>query len=250
MDRLIYTSLSGQAAIDQRLRQVTNEVSNVNTTGFKSSYAAALQTFTYEGSGFPTRYAPSLTPPLTVNMTPGAVETTGQPLDISLSGTQLLSVQAKDGSTAYTRRGDLHVSADNTLQTSNGHTVLSDTGTPIVVPALSTVKIGTDGTVFVQAQGQQPPQFTPVARLGIVDTPPNSVAMREDALYQPAPGATFTPATNPGVSPGTLEASNANLFKSMVDMISLSRQYELEVKTLKNADDLADRSSTLAKVSP
>jgi flagellar basal-body rod protein FlgF len=250
MDRLIYTSLSGQAAIDQRLRQVTNEVSNVNTTGFKSSYAAALQTFTYDGSGFPTRYSPSLTPPLTVNMAPGAVQTTGQPLDISLGGTQLLTVRAKDGSNAYTRRGDLHVAADNTLTTATGLQVLSDTGGPITIPALSTVKIGTDGTVFVQAQGQQPARFTPLARLGIVDSPANSVAMREDALFQPSPGTTFTPAVNPMVAPETLESSNSNLFKNMVDMISLSRQYELEVKTLKNADDLADRSSTLAKVSP
>jgi flagellar basal-body rod protein FlgF len=248
MDRLIYTALSGQTAIDSRLRQITNELANVSTTGFKRSLTAAMQTYRYDGPGFQSRYVSGALSPNTVDMTPGSIQSTGRTLDISLGDMQLLVVRAKDGSVGYTRRGDLSLAEDGTLKIGSGEQVLNESGTPIAIPPLSEVKIGTDGTVLIIPDGDQLRQFVPLDRLQVVQAQPDQVVLREDGLYRPADDTVFETATLPKVNSGSLEGSNANVFSALIDMISMSRRYEMQVKVLKQADDLAQRSQSQAQI--
>jgi flagellar basal-body rod protein FlgF len=69
-------------------------------------------------------------------MTPGNVMNTGRPLDVAIGGTQLMAVQAADGSVAYTRRGDLNIDANGTLRIGSGEAVLDDGGAPVQLPGL------------------------------------------------------------------------------------------------------------------
>lgn len=248
MDKLIFTSLSGQTAIDARLRQITNELANVSTTGFKRSLSAAMQAYRYDGPGFNTRFVSGPTSVNTVDMTPGSVQSTGRPLDVSFGDLQLLAVRAKDGSTGYTRRGDLALAEDGTLKIGTGEQVLNEAGTPIFIPPLSEVKIGTDGSVLIIADGDQLRQFIPLDRMQIVQAEPDQVVIRQDGLYDPAEGSAFTPAIVPKVNSGSLEGSNANVFSALIDMISMSRRYEMQVKVLKQADELAQRSQSQAQI--
>jgi flagellar basal body rod protein FlgF len=62
MDRLIFTSLSGQKYVDQRVQQISNEIANISTAGFKREFAAATQTYRYDGGGFKSRYVSVVTP--------------------------------------------------------------------------------------------------------------------------------------------------------------------------------------------
>ena len=248
MDRLIFTSLSGQNTVAHRMQQISNEIANVSTTGFKRSFAAAIKTYRYEGEGFSSRFVPVLTPATGVDMTPGNVMNTGRPLDVAIGGTQLMAVQAADGSVAYTRRGDLNIDASGTLRTGSGEAVLDDGGAPVQIPGLVEVKVGTDGTIFTKTPGEQAAVFLPFGRIQIVDPPVEQIQLRTDGLYKNASGEAFALAETPSVQSGALEGSNTNLFSTMVDMISMSRRYEMQVKVIKQANDLAERSQSLARL--
>jgi flagellar basal-body rod protein FlgF len=249
MDRLIFTSLSGQKYIDQRVQQISNEISNVSTAGFKREFAAATQTYRYDGDGFKSRYVSVVTPTKQVDLTDGPMQSTGRPLDIAVSGNQLFSVLTEDGETAYTRRGDLVLGADGFLRVGSGERLASDAGTPISIPALTEIKIGPDGTVLGKQVGGDAVIFQPIARIQVVDADPAKVALRTDGLYESSDGTPFAAATTPAVQSGALEGSNVSLFSAMVDMISMSRRYEMQVKVLKQASDLAERSQSLARLS-
>ena len=82
----------------------------------------------------------------------------------------------------------------------------------------------------------------------IVDPQVEDIRLRTDGLYTNATGQPFPVAENPGVQSGALEGSNTNLFSTMVDMISMSRRYEMQVKVLKQASDLAERSQSMARL--
>lgn len=248
MDKLIFTSLSGQKHIDQRVQQIANEIANVSTTGFKKEFAAATQTYRYDGDGFNSRFVPVVTPSGRVDIVDGPIQSTGRPLDIALSGKQLFAVLTDDDTTAYTRRGDIVLGADGLLRTGSGERLASDAGAPISVPALTEIKIGPDGTVFGKQLGGEAVVFQPIARLQVVDADPAKVSIRPDGLYESSDRQPFTAAATPNVQSGALEGSNVSLFSAMVDMISMSRRYEMQVKVLKQASDLAERSQGLARL--
>jgi len=249
MDRLIFTSLSGQKYVDQRVQQISNEIANVSTAGFKREFAAATQTYRYDGDGFKSRYVPVVTPTQQVDLTDGPIQSTGRPLDIAVSGTQLFAVLTESGETAYTRRGDLVLGADGLLRVGSGERLASDGNTPISIPALTEIKIGPDGTVLGKQVGGDAVIFQPIARIQVVDADPEKVTLRTDGLYEASDRQPFPAATTPAVQSGVLEGSNVSLFSSMVDMISMSRRYEMQVKVLKQASDLAERSQSLARLS-
>lgn len=249
MDRLIFTSLSGQKYIDQRVQQISNEISNVSTAGFKREFAAATQTYRYDGDGFKSRYVSVVTPSKQVDLSDGPMQSTGRPLDIAVSGNQLFGVLTENGETAYTRRGDLVLGADGFLRVGSGERLASDAGTPISIPALTEIKIGPDGTVLGKQVGGDAVIFQPIARVQVVDADPAKVTLRTDGLYESSDGVPFAAATTPAVQSGALEGSNVSLFSAMVDMISMSRRYEMQVKVLKQASDLAERSQSLARLS-
>lgn len=249
MDRLIFTSLSGQKYVDQRVQQISNEIANVSTAGFKREFAAATQTYRYDGDGFKSRYVPVVTPTQQVDLTDGPIQSTGRPLDIAVSGNQLFAVLTESGETAYTRRGDLVLGADGLLRVGSGERLASDGNTPISIPALTEIKIGPDGTVLGKQVGGDAVIFQPIARIQVVDADPEKVTLRTDGLYEASDRKPFPAATTPAVQSGALEGSNVSLFSSMVDMISMSRRYEMQVKVLKQASDLAERSQSLARLS-
>ena len=169
MDRLIFTSLSGQKFIDQRVQQISNEIANVSTVGFKRAYAAATEAYRYDGDGFQSRFVSVVKPSTNVDMTAGPMMTTGRALDVALTGNQLFAVLTEKGELAYTRRGDLSVAADGSLRIGSGEQMASDAGGPINVPDLSEIKIGPDGTVFAKQVGGDAVVFQPIARLQVVE---------------------------------------------------------------------------------
>jgi len=249
MDKLIFTSLSGQKYIDQRVQQLANEISNVSTAGFKREFAAASETYRYDGDGFRSRYVSVVRPTQQVDLKDGPMQSTGRALDIAVSGNQLFAVLTDTSEIAYTRRGDLTVGPDGVLRVGSGERLASDANAPIAVPALTEIKIGPDGTVFGKQVGGEAVVFQPLARIQVVDADPQKVILRTDGLYESSDRQPFQAAATPEVQSGALKGSNVSLFSPMVDMIGMSRRYEMQVKVLKQASDLAERSQSLARVS-
>ena len=228
MDRMIYLSMSGAKATMQRQDTLANNLANVSTVGFRAELQA-FRAVPVQGSGASTRvYALESTPGYDTSA--GSVTATGRNLDVAMKGNAWLAVQGLDGTEAYTRAGSLDVSADGTLTTRNGLTVLGDGG-PIQVPPNSEVQIGSDGTVSAKvANGRS----TAVGRLKLV-TPEVPLQRGTDGLFRAAEGELGADA-NARVQDGALEGSNVSSVETMVAMITAARQFEAQMKMLQTAE--------------
>ena len=228
MDRMIYLSMSGAKATMQRQDTLANNLANVSTTGFRAELQA-FRAVPVLGSGASTRvYALETT--TGYDASPGSVTGTGRNLDVAVKGNSWLSVQALDGTEAYTRGGALELSNDGTLTTRSGLPVLGDGG-PLQVPPNSVVSIGADGTVSAKgADGKS----SAVGKLKLV-TPETPLTRGEDGLFRAASGDLSADDTA-RVQEGALEGSNVSPVETMVAMISAARQFEAQMKMLQTAE--------------
>ena len=229
MDRMIFLSMSGAKAAMQRQDALANNLANVSTPGFRAELEA-FRAVPVLGSGASTRVY-TLETTTGYDPTPGAITATGRNLDVAMSGNGWLTVQALDGTEAYTRGGALDVSNDGTLTTRGGLPVLGDGG-PLQVPPNTAVSIGADGTVSAKGPDGK---TTAVGKLKLV-TPQTPLLRGEDGLFRAADGTGLSADPTARVQDGALEGSNVSAVGSMVSMISAARQFEAQMKMLQTAD--------------
>lgn len=245
MDRLIYTAMTGASHVLQQQAAVAQNLSNVNTPG----YRAAINTFRavpLVGEGLPTRA-------FVVDSTAGAdfrsgiMQATGRELDMAVQGQGWIAVQLEDGSEAYTRNGSLQVTPNGILQTRNGLSVAGDAG-PITIPPDTVITIAKDGTISTVPSGNQPSQVVVVGRIKLVNPPEDQMVRGTDGLFRTRDGNAPDADVNVTVVSGNLESSNVNTVEAMVNMISLARQFDMQMKMLQSADNNAKQASTLLSV--
>jgi flagellar basal-body rod protein FlgF len=228
MDRMIYLSMSGAKATMQRQDALANNLANAATPGFRAELQA-FRAVPVEGSGASTRVY-SLETTTGYDATPGAITATGRNLDVAAKGNAWLTVQALDGTEAYTRGGSLEISSDGTLTTRSGLAVMGDGG-PLQVPPNTAVSIGADGTVSAKSvDGKN----TAVGKLKLV-TPETPFKRGEDGLFRGADGD-LSADDSARVQDGALEGSNVSAVESMVSMISAARQFEAQMKMIQTAE--------------
>jgi flagellar basal-body rod protein FlgF len=128
-----------------------------------------------------------------------------------------------------------------------GHLVLGDGG-PLSVPQNVQIQIGGDGTVTVVPVGQGPEAPTTIGRLKVVEALPQQLERGADGLMRARPDQTLEPAAGSTVSSGALEGSNVNLAESMVTMIQLARQFEMQVKLMRTAEQNDQASASLLRM--
>ncbi len=228
MDRMIYLSMSGAKATMQRQDTLANNLANVSTPGFRAELQA-FRAVPVEGSGASTRVY-SLETTTGYDATPGAVTATGRNLDVAARGNAWLTVQALDGTEAYTRGGALEVSNDGTLTTRSGLPVMGDGG-PLQVPPNTAVSIGADGVVSAKSANGK---TTAIGKLKLV-TPEAPLKRGEDGLFRAAEGSLSADDTA-RVQDGALEGSNVSAVEAMVSMISAARQFEAQMKMISAAE--------------
>ena len=245
MDRSLYLAMDGASRALASQAQISHNLANASTVGFKALLSAA-ESAPIEGVGLPSRVG-SRIGAQGFDGAEGAVMATGRDLDIALAPDRWLAVQAPDGSTAYTRAGDLRLTPLGQLTTGAGHTVLGDGG-PIAVPPASKLTIGADGAVSLVPAGQGAQTQVEVGRLQIVALAPEQLARREDGLFAVASGA--APAAAPGkvLTSGALEGSNVSLAETMVAMIENQRQFEMQVKAMRTAEENAEHTTGLLRL--
>ena len=242
MDRLIYTAMSGAKSLLERQAVVANNLANLGTSGYRAE-TSAFRAIPESGPGLPTRefVVDSTTG---VDFTPGAIQETGRALDVAVQGGGWIAVQASDGSEAYTRCGSFRVSAEGTLETNTGLPVLSDSG-PIAVPPDTSISVGRDGTVSVIPT--QPPfnNVSVIGRIKLINPPERDLAKGPDGLFRLKGGETADVDDKVALIGGALEGSNVNAAEAMVSMISLARQFEMQMKMLQNAETDAQHATQL-----
>ncbi len=240
MDRMIYLSMTGAKHTLGQQATVSHNLANLSTNGFRAE-TMAFRAVPLVGEGAPTRaFVVDSTP--SADFTPGAIQHTSRDLDIAVQGKGWIAVQAPDGSEAYTRAGSLQLNANGVLQTRNGHTVLGDGG-PISIPGGTVVTIAGDGTVSTVQAGTQPGASSAVGRIKLVNPPEANLERGNDGLFR-ARGEVPADA-NVRIVSGALETSNVNVVDSMVSMIALARQFDMQMKALQNAEANARQAAQL-----
>lgn len=232
MDRLIYTAMTGAKGTMDQQAAVAHNLANATSTGFRAELhklrAVEVQTEAMRTRAF------TVDASVANNFEQGALQHTARAYDVALAGKGWLAVQMPDGSEAYTRNGSLDVSANGILQTHDGKPVLGDGG-PVTIPPDNEITIGADGSISA-SQPDQPGVVNVVAQLKLVNPPEADLVRGDDGLFRVRGGAPAQADPNVRVAGGYLEGSNVNVVDQMVQMISLSRQFEMQTRMLSTAE--------------
>jgi flagellar basal-body rod protein FlgF len=239
MDRLLYIAMSSATQTLRAQATNANNLANASTTGFREDLLA-FSAQPLEGAGYQSRVY-GVVEGVGNNFAQGAQMQTGNPLDVAVAGKGWIAVQAPDGGEAYTRAGDLRVTQSGMLLTGSGHPVLGESG-PVMIPPAEKIEIAPDGTISIRGVGQAPNALTVVDRIRLVKPDESTLIKGGHGLMLTADGAAAAPDAAVRLTPGALEGSNVNSVDAMVNMISLSRQFEMQVKMMKTAEE-NDRSS-------
>ena len=252
MDASMWVAKTGLDAQQTRMNVISNNLANVNTTGFKRD-RAVFEDLMYQnirqagGQTGATTQAPTglmlgtgvrvvATEKLHIQ---GNMVNSQNPLDVAIAGDGHFQITQADGTFAYTRDGNFKMSATGQLVTSNG----SPLQPAITIPAnAASVTVGRDGTVSVElaAGGQQVLGQLQIARF----LNPAGLQSLGQNLLKETPASGAPQVLQPGLNgagtlmQGTLEASNVNVVEEMVNMIETQRAYEVNSKAISTIDGM------------
>lgn len=245
MDRLLYTAMTGATGTMNRQAAVAHNLANVTTHGYRAEEhrlrAVQVQTHNTQPGALPTR-AFAVDASTHTDYSEGALMHTGNVFDLAVRGRGWIALAMPDGSEAYTRNGGFTLSENGILQTQNGIPVQGDGG-PIAIPPDSRVVIGGDGTISSIAENGPENVVTVVGRIKLVNPPETTLDRGPDGRFRVAGGGEAELDANVRVASGYLENSNVNPVEQMVAMISLARQFEMQMRMITNAE-ANDRAAT------
>jgi len=220
------------AVMDQKIIQldnVTNNIANAQTSGFKAQHLHLLKSID-EGNRL--NASDAVTSNTFVDFSQGILQKTDNPLDLSLQDDGFFVVQTKEGM-AFTRRGDLAVNKLNQLVTQAGEPVLGESG-PITLKS-GKIQISPDGAVFVDE--------SQMGKLKIVDfSNRQALTHTQDGYYRDPGTAGMKIIGKPQLISGSIELSNVNVIREMAEMIDVNRSFETYqkiIQTLSEQDKLA-----------
>jgi flagellar basal-body rod protein FlgF len=245
MDRLIYTALSGMRGAMARQTTTANNLANANTTGFRAEMSSASALWV-RGAGLQSR-APVSQEVVAADMAPGSVNQTGRDMDVAMQGDALLAVQADDGSEAYTRRGDLQVSPSGVVTTGDGHPVLGEGG-PLTLPPADSVRIASDGAIWIVPAGGDPNQPQQVDRLKLATPAGSRIQKGLDGLFRVADGGALPSDPDARITPNSLEGSNVNTSQTLIDMIEASRSWDTQLQLITQAREMDTSAADLMRL--
>jgi flagellar basal-body rod protein FlgF len=243
MDRLVFTANTAMSEYRLDRQNMTHELANVSTTGFKKAYQVANRSVRVEGEGFDTRFLPRAITSPQIDLSPGSRQFTGRPLDVAMDNLTVLAVQSENGELAWTRRGDLSLDPDGLLRTGEGYLVLDDSLAPLQLPQGSVIfEIAGDGTISIVDPNNPEAGSQEIARLGLKDASATMMGRREDGLFKPLEntedGFDFETGPEPAsLTPGSLEGSNVNAVHTLVKFIDHMRSFEMQTKVIREMKD-------------
>jgi flagellar basal-body rod protein FlgF len=248
MDKLVYTAATGLRAHMSAQAAIANNMANVSTTGFRAD-RVVFDRIELKGGGTQLEArAPTSEEVTDMDRAAGAIQQTGRPLDVAMTGQDTwLAVQASDGTESYTRRGDLEVAPSGVLQTGDGFVVQGEGG-PITLPPYQSLTIAGDGTVSIVPQGGDinAPQI--VDRLKLVSAKGTDTVKGLDNLLKVRGGGTLPADLDAKVTAGALEGSNVNMTQALVDMIENQRSYEVQANMMKEAKSMDESAASLMRL--
>lgn len=227
MDSGYYAAMTGLVARSQALDTAASNLANAQTPGYRAEReyfrSVLLGPDALDSQLGHTVNNYGLLAGDVLNMAQGALQQTGNPLDLAIEGQGFFAVQMKNG-IRYTRDGGFHRSQDGVLMTAGGEPVLSAAGKTIALPP-GDPSVGADGSVSV-AGGV-------VAAVGLFTLPQGTELTPEGANRYVAPaGAKAEQAKDASVHQGAIEAANQDVVQGTMDLIMMQRQAEMMQKAL------------------
>lgn len=246
MDRMIYTAMTGAKHILEQQATNSHNLANATSTGFRAQLDS-FRAVPVVSEGMPTR-AFVVDSTVGADFSPGVLQQTGRDLDVAIQGKGWLTVIRPDGSEAYTRNGSLRVSENGLLQNSTGQILMGDGG-PIGIPPDETITVGRDGTISTVSNNYEPGAVNILGRLRLVNPPEEMLVRGKDGLFELKSGQPAAIDPEVQLVGGALEGSNVNVVEAMVNMISLARQFDFQMKLLEKAENNANKASQLLSLS-
>ena len=253
MNAALWAAKTGLDAQQTEMAVISNNLANVNTTGFKQD-RAVFEDLLYQNqtqAGADTSQTTQSPSGMSIgtgtqvvatekDYSQGSLTQTGNPLNVAIQGQGFFQVQMPDGTTAYTRDGTFQSNAQGQLVTSSGYLVQPG----ITIPqGAQSVTIGSDGTVSVTLAGQSAATQIGQIQLANFINPPGLQPIGQNLLVQSA--ASGSPQTgSPGqnglgtLAQGELEGSNVNVVEELVNMIQTQRAYEMNSKAINTVDQM------------
>jgi flagellar basal-body rod protein FlgG len=260
MIRALSTAATGMEAQQTRLDVTSNNIANVSTTGFKRSRAEFADLMYQQerapgaSTGQNTRTPTGVQIGMGVRTVAtqrmheeGALQQTGNSLDVAIEGDGMFPITLPNGQTAYTRDGALKLDVEGRLVNSEGYPLATDITIP---PDAQAVSIGADGIVTVTLPNE--PEAVEVGQLQLTTfANPAGLATMGKNLYLETAASGSPVTTEPGsdgtgtLSQGALELSNVKVVEEMIDLISGQRAYEINSRVIKAADEMLQQTANL-----
>jgi flagellar basal-body rod protein FlgG len=260
MNLALYAAASGMEAQQVNLNTISNNIANVNTTGFKKSKVEFQDLFYQTTRNAGAEAGAGNVLPTSVELgngsqiastakvfTQGQLSQTSEKLDIALQGEGFFEIERPDGTSAFTRDGSFKIGPDGRVMTSDGLPVLS--GFQAIPTGTTAIGISASGDVSLQT-----PNGTTSFRLQLARfANPAGLQSLGGNLFSETPASGVPEIGNPGetgfgtVLQGYLETSNVNVVEEMVAMILAQRAYEINSKSIQTSDEMLQRVSQLKR---
>ncbi len=258
MLRGLYTAYTGMRNEQYRMDIMSNNLANADTTGFKKegstsqAYAEVMAVKIKDVSENPN--TPKRLGKMSLGVkigetftdfSQGSLRDTGNTYDIAIGGSGFFNIEftnkAGETSTKYTRDGGFTITKDGYLVTKDGDYVLGENGRIQLSTTAGTTVFDRSGNIFQDDRL--------VASLKITDfEDTNYLTHYGETMWDAKEGAVEQDAEDAQIYQGYLEMSNASVVKEMVNMITISRQYESNQKMLTTFDETLEKTMTLSKV--
>jgi flagellar basal-body rod protein FlgG len=252
---------TGMQAQQLYVEVISNNIANLNTTGFKQQ-RAEFQDLLYQNLRAPGDNSSDTGTIVPVGVqigigvkaaavyridTQGNLSQTGNPLDIAIQGKGFFQILQPDGTLAYTRAGSLQLNAQRQIVTADGFLVQPTIAIP---QGTTSITVNQSGEVEAQVAGQVAPQNVGQIQLAVFANDAGLLAIGQN-LMKETPASGNPTVANPGVNDtgimqqGFLETSNVNVVNEITNLITAQRAYEMNSKVIETSDQMQQTLNNL-----
>ncbi|CAM3118570.1 flagellar basal-body rod protein FlgF [Vibrio neptunius] len=239
MDSLLFTATSGASRVLKAQHVRSNNLSNADTAGFRADMER-VSSIPLQGAGFDGRTM-VVTNSASTRFDEGDIVKTGRSLDVAVMGDGYLTVQTAEGQEAYTRAGNIKVDSFGALSI-NGFAVVGEGG-PLVLPDYQKVEISERGRISVVPPGGG--AELEVGTLKLVKPETSQLEKQSDSLLHSVDGNPFAADQTVQLAPEHIEGSNVSAIDELLNVMSLTRNFEMQVRMMKTAETLAQAGNKL-----
>jgi len=211
-----------------------NNLANAKTTAFKSDLAQFRALPVY-GEGQASRVF-TMAEKSGHNFASGNSVSTGRNLDIAIRDHGWFVVQDEQGDELLTRRGDLKLSPNGELLNGANLPVMGDGG-PIALPPFEKIDIANDGTITIVPLGAEANATAIIDRIKMVNPDLTTLEKNQNGLFKSNSDEEFVADAAVTLESGVLESSNVSVVEELTNMITLSRQFEIQVKLMSSVEE-------------